>query len=257
MKINKLGLMNIIICSSILTGLGYANTIKNPSVNIVNGYIGQDRTVRPTAGDIAFDIAPLSERNIRFDFIRLLGKNKSEIEATDKDLKSSMAQKYKKVKKKYRFLIYSDIYSGKEKGTEIKEKGIYILDENDICIGYAFFDTEYIYYKANDPEILGIKGLTKNSNYLKNELVTPPNKINFYEKDHGDYVEKYAINDEYFYMEAFYPKVLENNVKTRIKNILNFNYTHSFPTDIYQDPDSEVTNFSVNIEDDENNAPED
>lgn len=252
MKINKI--ISFAICLIISSSnIVYSETLKLPTV-IMDGTIG---SLADTGGRPGINIPPPQELNVRFTFIRLLGKNKSEIETTDIYLKDGMVIRNKKVKKKYNFFIYSDIFPGEKKGTESKVKGIYILDENDRCIGYCFFDQQYIYYRRNEPEILAIKTLTKNNNYLKDELVTPSNMINFYEKDHGDFIERYAINDNNFYMEAFYPKVLENNIKSRITNMLNFNYQHSFPTNTTPTSEDDEGTFSIDIEKDENNNPED
>ena len=78
--------------------------------------------------------------------------------------------------------------------------------------------------------------------------------LTFYEKQHGDYIERYALSESQFYMESFYPKVLENNIGKRLKEILNYNYEHS----LEKNPNSQQSDEDfVLIDDSENNNDED
>jgi hypothetical protein len=217
-------LFTLFFCTAILISNNtYADSSTLPSVDIKNGLIGPDNGI--TKGVTSLEITP--EMSVSFRFKRMLGKTKSEIEVTDKLFKEGMLIHYKKVKNKYNFFIYHDVYFGEFKNQSSKVKGIYILDENDQCIGYCFFEQKNIFYRKNEPEIVKIKSLKVHPNYLKNYLKIPASQITFYEQEHGDYIERYAINDQFFFMDAFYPKVLEQNIKDRVIEVLNYNYEHS------------------------------
>ena len=95
--------------------------------------------------------------------------------------------------------------------------------------------------------------LNKSTNFLNNEIVNP--KLEFYEKDHGDYIERYAISDNFFEMRAFYPKELEKNLKNRIKKVLNYNYINGVDYDKKSDSKLKgLSDYELNpdSEDDEN-----
>lgn len=166
-------------------------------------------------------------------FRRKLLENKFDIENDNFYSIFNFTRKTKRIKKKYKFFILflSDIakdfdrekYNNYKKNY-VKYKGIYILDENNMCIGYCLIEKAYFGHQKNAIEISQIKNLNKNNNFLKNKIINP--RLNFYEKDHGNYIERYAISDDFFEMQAFYPKELEKNLENRIKKVLNYNYIH-------------------------------
>ncbi|MFN4149976.1 MAG: hypothetical protein ACK4IX_03450, partial [Candidatus Sericytochromatia bacterium] len=172
----------------------------------------------------------------------------------------------KKVKSKYKFLILfsSDIANNFDrvkyidyKRNYVKYKGIYILDENNICIGYCLMEKAYFGHQKDATEISQMRSLKKSTNFLKNKIVNP--KLEFYEKDHGNYIERYAISDDFFEMQSFYPKELEKNLETRIKKVLNYNYIHGVDYEKISDSKLKgLENYEINpdSEDDENELDE-
>lgn len=224
----------ILILSTFVTLLSfssYAGSMVEPSVTINNGAITlggkqlEDKAMMMREimnPDGSFKFTP----PIVFRLKRYLGKTKAEIENADPEKKILFEKKYKRIKNKYDFLIYS-YYSEK------KSKGVYIFDKNNICVGYCFIIRREIPTELkNEPELVKIRSLNKNSKYLKEELEIPRDKITFHEKSNGNYIERYALGtdlydfSETFELDAFYPKELEKNMSKRIADVLNTNYKY-------------------------------
>lgn len=199
-----------------------------PSIDI-NGGIAmtpEDQMKLSTDVSLNIDRSIRLSPEIRFRIKRYLGKSKAEIETSDIEYKDIFTAKYKNINNKYSFLIYN-YYAGE------KSKCVYIFDKNNICVGYCFLEGYKIKPEIkNEPELVKIRSLNKNSKYLKEELEIPKDKITFYEKSNGNYIERYALGtdlydfSETFELDAFYPKELEKNMSKRIADVLNTNYKY-------------------------------
>lgn len=196
------------------------NSVETPNVTI-NGYIGQPGIDGNGPGQLKFD-------SLIFQFDRLLGKPKNEILNHQKVINRIPSFRIKTVKlnNQYNSIVFKRELSR-------MSRGIYILNNSDISIGYCFLEQQYIGNLENEPEIIKIKSLSVNSNYLKNDINLPNGTtLKFYEKDHGDYIERYCILDqedtenghtEHIMMDSFYPKILDSKLKKRIVTVLNYN----------------------------------
>lgn len=207
------------------------------------------------------------EMSVLLKFFRHLNHSKDIIDNNTMYKMYSFDKKIKKVKNKYKFLIlyknwitqnYDLSKFNDENKGYVKYKGIYILDENNICIGYCLMEKTYFGHQKDAIEIYKMRSLKKSNNFLKNKIVNP--KLDFYEKDHGNYIERYAISDDFFEMQSFYPKELEKNLETRIKKVLNYNYIHGVDYEkISNNKLKGLENYEINpdSEDDENELDED
>lgn len=223
-KMNTKSITNLILLWLPLTlysFTSYADTIKQPLINVNRTF--WNRTGVP--GDIpSSEFVLFIKKGISHKYENLINKNKEQIR--EYNLKhANFKIKNKSIKNRYDLSVFPLIKGSKEYG-RYKDKGIYIFNKSDVCIGHLFLTKgNLIDYVINQPEFVTVKGMTLNANYLGNKLVIPRNEIKFYEKDHGDFIERYAMNDKYLYMQAFYPKELENFMQKRIIDVLNFNYT--------------------------------
>lgn len=96
----------------------------------------------------------------------------------------------------------------------------------------------------NEPVIKNIKSLPKNNTYLKNELnIYPKIRVTFYEKQNGDYIERYTIlktpERKVLMEDSFYPKALENEIKPYVIRALNNDMTWYHNADAYTSDDIE------------------
>ena len=82
MKIIK-ALTISIFFSVITSSIVYPDTLKNPSVNIIDGYIGPHRGEKSKGVLSIGEDHPIENFDIKFRFNRLLGENKYKIENTD------------------------------------------------------------------------------------------------------------------------------------------------------------------------------
>ncbi len=222
-SIIKYSLYGIFIFSLNINNISYADTIKQPSIKIDSSFWNRTGIPGISSGD---DGLEKIEKGIPFKFEIFLGKSKDEINNVKRETYSLDGFKKKEInyKNKYKILVYPRYYGVKIYGRYL-DKGIYIFNNQNICIGYLFvtkeYTTEQIY---NEPEIINIKSMIQNSSYLLNKLKMPRNQITFYEKENGDYIERYGLNNDYLYMQGFYPKELEKFMSKRIISVLNFNY---------------------------------
>lgn len=151
---------------------------------------------------------------------------KDESEFRDIFLNDKKDNKVKIIKNK-KVKIYLDLYGSRKLGM-YKDKGIYVFDNNDICIGYvSVIKGKTLSHLQNNPKILKMKSLKKSTKYLKEDLLVPRTQIDFYEKDHGDYIERFGINKDFIFLDAFYPKDLDEYMSKKIVEVLNFNYISS------------------------------
>ena len=119
-----------------------------------------------------------------FRFMRTLSENKDNIINNRFYKQYNFKNKIKKVKKKYKFLFlykndiannFDRIKYNNYKSNYVNYKGIYILDNNDICVGYCLIEKAYFGHHKDAVELSQIKSLNKSTNFLKN-------KIQIYEK---------------------------------------------------------------------------
>ena len=112
--------------------------------------------------------------------------------------------------------------------------GIYILNKQDIIVGYCLIekigDLKSANFLSTSPVIAQMRALTNNNSFLQNNLTIPANvTVNFYEQDHGTFIERYGFAEdntyEEFVMDAFYPKEVENDLIPFIKQALNANFS--------------------------------
>ncbi len=219
-SIIKYSLYGVFIFSLNINNISYADTIKQPATKLDD--IFWNRIAVP--GIVPIDQG--KEEILPFKFEMFLGKTIEEINNIKRETYSLYGFKKKDLnyKNKYKIIIYPMYYGSKKYG-RYNDKGIYIFNNQSICIGYLFVTKEYpIDQISNEPEIISIKSMLQNNNYLGNKLKIPRSQINFYEKENGDYIERYGLNNEYLYMQGFYPKELEKFMSKRIVNVLNFNY---------------------------------
>lgn len=233
-KLRKISIISIFLLLSISTQV---HTNETPSINI-KGYIGQPGIDSNGPGQLDYN-------SLIFYFDRLLGKTKNEIIHQPKvDEGPPIRIKENSINNKNTLLIL------KNDSYDRMTRGIYILDKNNISIGYCILQQQGLVGVENEPEISQIKSLPVNLNYLKDDLMLPAGTtIKFHEKDHGDYIERYAIvkdsKMEYITMDGFYPKSLENKLKKRIVTVINDNNKQ-----IVTDPDEDQSEIQINDTDD-------
>lgn len=161
---------------------------------------------------------------IEFQFERMLGKYRLEIEDKYKDKINKFSGNYdiiyKKVKN-YNFMIYK---KRRIQDNGKKDEFIYILDNLDICVGHCFIDSHYFEDQTNKSEINQIRALPIDNNYLKGKILK---NRSFYTILHDNYIERYYLTKNSFYLDSFYPKELENKLSARVRKIENFNFIHN------------------------------
>ncbi len=111
--------------------------------------------------------------------------------------------------------------------------GIYILNQQDIIVGYCLISKIGNLKKSvaieTSSTITQMKGLTNNNSYLQSNLIIPGSvTVNFYEQDHGTFIERYCFaednNYEALVLDAFYPKEIESDLTNFIIAGLNSNF---------------------------------
>jgi hypothetical protein len=219
----------IIISISLVMFLSNASfAMPKPNIN----YLSESRILGDQAG--MYEGNPDNFPPHSFSvFKRNLGTHIDELITTYNNNEGFKKETYE-LKGNYKLLIFT------EKTPYRIIRGIYILNKNNYSIGYCLLDPmigrkknrktgilEQSFFQ-NDPVINQIKSLNINSAYLQNSINMPSNStVTNYEKSHDSFIERYIIgstsNYDILFLDGFYPKELEENLKPYILESINYN----------------------------------
>lgn len=223
---NKIKVLSLIYTSFLLISTtSYAEVLVEPEVKLDKAFWMSVNFPRTDSNSTP------SGAVLSYRFEYHINEQLAEIEKINNDSRLFIlnSEKYTKTKiiKNRKIKTYSSMH-GSEKLGMYKDKGIYVFDNNDICIGYvSVIKGKTLSHLQNNPKILKMKALKKSTKYLKEDLLVPRTQIDFYEKDHGDYIERFGINKDFIFLDAFYPKDLDEYMSKKIVEVLNFNYISS------------------------------
>jgi hypothetical protein len=195
---------------------GFGNNILKPSVDY------EDKTGERVIG-FANEGNPQKPEPRHGAFGREINESKNTILLFDQgglvETSETKIENYTLINVRYIHNYLSDLRS--------VERAIYILRQNeDKTIGYCLLAPININGFPDDAVIKQIKMLKPNNNFLLGQLKMPEkSKVEFYEKNHENFIERYAIAKsehlEYLLIEMFIPKELDNQLKPRIIRSIN------------------------------------
>lgn len=180
-------------------------------------------------------------------FERNLGKNKQEIlDFWDKLLDDFDAKIKSRKLKNYELLIFR--YTHTYTSSKRIDKITYVLKDGKV-IGYNLITkmliTDFDSNKYVAPEITKIKSLAKDLSYANTSSFNNLN-FDFYKKSHTDFVEIYSIltnktkNEKYLYLDAFYPKELDEHFKRVFNRVSDKTFSKGMPANFDDDSDEEL-----------------
>lgn len=215
---NKLKRVLVSFCLVVVTsGLAFAGNIPQPTIEYANG-------IR-VFGDQRLNLIEEEAIHAVGGYDRMLGLKKQDIIQRAKDhVGDTFDISTKDISKQIYFLILED---NKEPILGVG-KAIYILNKENVSIGYCLLDPMVSDFKDNlfvtDSVVRQITSLQVNNNLLKNKKFYPNTSAIVYEKEHDGYIERYILgktqHSEMLLLDAFYPKEFDSVLKEKItKNI--------------------------------------
>ena len=127
--------------------------------------------------------------------------------------------------KDYTLLIKSYDNTNVPKSSQSHAIDVYILDKNNICIGYSLTDIlcSEVENKGKEPIINQIKTLTKENNfYSKIGIPELKNRITYVKQHSNNFIEMYSFfnfeENECIGLEGFFPKELKLILSKYIKD---------------------------------------